>query len=91
MKQTPLRIHWEAEIIPTTAIKFQLRWGKDEQELEKAEWQGPEGDGSYYESSGADVQGVPSQAQYLQYRTELISLYGCGSPKLSEVRIEFEA
>ena len=90
-KQTPLRIYWEAEIVPTTAIKFQLRWGKDEQELENAEWQGPEGNGSYYETSGADIQGVPSQAQWLQYRAELISLYGCGSPQLSEVRIEFEA
>ena len=86
--QTPSRIHWEADVPETTALKFQLRWSATEEELERAAWHGPGGEATYYQTSGAEVWGVPRQARWLQYRAVFVSLYGCRSPKLWEVRID---
>ena len=84
----PDRIHWEAEVPETTELKFQLRWGESENQLRGAPWQGPEGSGTYYESSGDAIRGVPASARWLQYMATFVSLYGCRSPKLREVRVD---
>lgn len=86
--QTPVRIHWTAETPENTELKFQLRWAGSEEELEQAQWHGPSGEGTYYDNSGEEVQGVPSPAHWLQYRAVFVSLYGCSSPRLREVRID---
>lgn len=86
--QTPVRIHWEAEIPETTALKFQLRWAGSEKELERALWHGPNGEGTYYERSGEEVQRVPPAARWLQYRATFVSFRGCASVQLREVRVE---
>ena len=87
--QTPVRIHWEAEVSENTKLKFQLRWAGSEEELKQAKWQGPGGQGTYYENSGEEVQGVSPSARWLQYQAIFVSLYGCSSPRLREVRIDF--
>ena len=81
-------IHWESEETDLLNIKFQLRWSETEEGLEDATWSGPDGDKSYYEASGETIEGIPSDAQWLQYKATLISPYGCGTPKLKEVRID---
>ncbi len=81
------RIHWESEETDLLNIKFQLRWSETEEGLEDAAWSGPHGDKSYYETSGEAIEGIPSDAQWLQYKATFISPYGCGTPKLREVRI----
>lgn len=81
-------LYWESEETELLRIKFQLRWGVTEEALEAATWSGPYGDKLYYESSGEAIQGIPNDAQWLQYKATLVSPYGCGSPKLKEVRIE---
>ena len=82
-------IHWESEETDLLKIKFQLRVSDTEGGLETATWSGPEGDKSYYETTGEAIEGISSDAQWLQYKATLVSPYGCGSPKLHEVRIVF--
>ncbi len=81
-------IHWESEETELLKIKFQLRWSKTKAGLEAAAWRGPDGDNTYYKTSGETIEEIPSEAQWLQYKATFISPYGCGSPKLSEVRID---
>ncbi len=84
----PLRLIWEAEAPATNGLRFQLRWAQDADAIENANWHGPGGEGTYYESSGADIRGAARNARWLQYKADFISFYGCGSPKLREVCIE---
>ena len=84
----PRSLNWEAEIPPTNALRFQLRWAGTRDGLESAAWLGPEGEGTCYESSGGRIGNAVPKARWLQYKADFVSLYGCGSPKLHEVRIE---
>ena len=84
----PKRIHWEAEVPETTALKFQLRWAAEEGQLEEAPWEGPGGEGSTYEKSGGEIRRTSESRRWLQYRAEFESLYGCRSARLWEVRVE---
>ena len=87
--RTPRRIQWKGEETDLLKLKFQLRWAESKERLEDAVWMGPMGAMSHYETSGEAIEEVPRGAQWLQYRATFISPYGCGSPKLSEVRIGF--
>ncbi len=82
------RIHWDSEETEFLKIKFQLRWSESEAGLKDAVWMGSTGTASYYETTGKTIEGIPNDAQWLQYKATLISTYGCGSPKLKEVRID---
>jgi hypothetical protein len=84
----PARLHWDARVPETTAIKFQLRWAPSEQELDDAPWQGPGGEETHFETSGQQVAAFAPTAQWLQYRAIFYSLNGCRSPQLREVRVE---
>lgn len=83
------RIHWESEESEILEIKFQLRWSETEEGLGSAIWSGPNKEKLYYETSGETIEEAPSNAQWMQYKATFISPYGCGSPKLKEVRIDF--
>ncbi len=81
-------INWISEETDLLKIKFQLRESETKAGLDDAVWIGPEGEGSYYEASGESISGILNTSRWLQYKATFISLYGCGSPKLKEVRIE---
>ena len=85
----PERMDWKAEIPDKTNLRFQLRWAAAEAGLDAARWQGPGGVDSWYDQPGQGVRGVPVSAGWLQYRAAFVSLDGCRSPRLEEVRIEF--
>ena len=87
-KRKAHRIHWEGEETELLKIKFQLRGSETEERLNDALWMGPDGEGSYYTTSGETITGIPKHVQWLQYKATFISPYGCGSPKLKEVRID---
>ena len=89
-ERTPVAIGWDAETPETTQLKFQLRWANTEAQLERAQWQGPRGAGTYYERSGDAIGGVTPAARWLQYKATFVSLYGCRSPKLREVRVDLK-
>ena len=71
-----------------TALKFELRWAETEQGLASAPWRGPDGAGSFYEQPGQEVRGVDAVAAWLQYQAVFVSLNGCRSARLREVRID---
>ena len=85
----PLRLSWKAHTPGKTQVRFQLRWAESEEQLDSAPWQGPAGEGSFYEDSGGEIKGVALSARWLQYRATLVSFNGCQSPKLAEVRVDF--
>jgi len=88
--QVPIAISWDAEVPADAAIKFQVRWASTESGLEGAAWHGSNGVGTYFEQPGMTIANVPDGAGWLQYRAVLVSLYGCSSPRLSEVRIDLK-
>ena len=86
----PVRLSWQAQTPPGTQVKFQLRQAHSEDQLGSARWAGPSGQGSFYERSGETIRMPVGAAKWLQYKATFVSLNGCQSPKLQEVRIDFE-
>jgi hypothetical protein len=84
--ETLVRMSWEAEVPPPSQLRFQLRWAATEEQLEESGWFGAEGEDTYFDESGRQVN-IP--ARWLQYRAVFVSPYGCRSPKLREVRFDF--
>ena len=83
------RIHWEADETDLLKVKLQIRWAKTIANLDKAKWHGWSGKNTYYEKSGKRLYNIPYNARWLQYKATLVSPYGCGTPRLHEVRIEW--
>jgi hypothetical protein len=82
-------ISWQADVPVPSKLKFQLRWAKTEDLLESAEWNGPQGNDTYYETSGQLV-GEMKDARWIQYKAVFVSPYGCVSPRLSRVSFNYE-
>ena len=85
----PQRIHWDADVPKTTYLKFQIRGAASKKELENASWIKAEGESTYYEKSGQEINGITANTKWLQYRAFFISKDGCRSAQLKEVSIEF--
>lgn len=83
------RLSWEASTPGRTAVRFQVRTAMDKDSLERADWQGPAGPGSYFTASGADLRPV-KKFEWIQYRAVLDTFNGAASPVLSVVQIDFE-
>ncbi len=81
------RLRWKAETELGTGVKFQVRSAAAREELAIAKWSGPNGEGSFYLQSDADLVGVKPMDRWLQYRAVLVSPDGGNSPLLSEVEI----
>ncbi len=86
----PIRITWKAETPEKTQIKFQLRRAADQEQLEDALWEGPEGENTFYEKSSEAIKTMDKMTEWLQYRAMFVSLNGCNTAKLEEVRVDFE-
>lgn len=87
-EKQPRSIQWVSEESALLKLKFQLRSAVSEEGLASAAWMGPEGEDSYFESSGEEIHGSLEPSRWLQYKATFVSPYACGSPKLKEVRIE---
>ena len=87
----PCRISWEAEVPGTTALRFQLRGATTEEGLDAAPWLGPGGEGTCFETTGEEVPALFQWSRYIQYRALFTSRYGCRSPRLRAVQVEFRA
>jgi hypothetical protein len=85
----PAKLSWKATTPASTQVKFQLRQAQSEEGLREAAWKGPKGEGTFYERPGAEITGIEGPGKWLQYKAVLISLDGCRSPKLEEVRMDF--
>lgn len=89
--RTPTRLAWDADIPPTTSLRFQLRWAESEGRLKTAQWQGPSKEDDWFEISGSTVPAMPHAMQVIQYRAKFISPYDVASPRLREVRVDLES
>ncbi|RAV19607.1 FG-GAP repeat domain-containing protein [Paenibacillus contaminans] len=85
------RISWEAELQPKTWVKAQLRMADSREELECAEWQGPDGTAGTWFASGQLAEHVRQPGRWLQYRLALGAVNGGNSPRVTEVSVESEA
>ena len=59
--QIARRLYWDSEETDLLKIKFQLRWSESETGLEDAAWMGPDGEASFYETSGETIEGIPDR------------------------------
>ncbi|HWP40102.1 MAG TPA: VCBS repeat-containing protein [Tepidisphaeraceae bacterium] len=86
--QQALRLQWEAQTPPGTKVAFQIRLADSQDALNQAQWTGPEGPGSWYTSSGAQIARDPRQSgAWIQYRARLSSSNGGPTPDLQSVTI----
>jgi hypothetical protein len=67
-------------------VKFQIRSAVSEEGLESAQWEGPEGPGTYFGESGAALE-VGGNHRWLQYRVIFTTPDGGSTPVLEEVHI----
>jgi len=86
--ELPASIKWEAETPFGTAVHFQIRAADSEKEMENAKWQGPEGENSWFTTSGSEIKSL--KASFVQYRARLITPNGAATPYLTSVEIAFK-
>jgi hypothetical protein len=77
----PAKVSWQAENGIKTWVKLQLRCGVTEEALQSAPWFDPC-------DNGADITALPLTG-LLQYQLELGAACGCGTPRVTEVTVEF--
>ena len=83
------RIEWQAQTPHESRVLLQVRTAPDERSLEQAEWVGPRGPGSTYDSSGSRL-ATPAGHGWIQYRAILVSPNGAVSPALEKVSIRYD-
>ncbi len=89
--RTPTHLSGTAQIPEKTQLRFQLRWADNEQQLADTDWLGPAGPGSFYDEPGRPIVNPPQPSRWLQYKATFVSLNGTRTPRLEEVRVEFQA
>ena len=77
----PVNVSWKAENGPKTWVTMALRCADSAEELERAPW-------STSFDSGADISHL-ALSGYIQYRLELGAKCGCGTPRVTEVTVDF--
>ncbi len=77
-----VKVFWEATNGKKTWVKIKLRCAKTEAELENAAW-------SESFENGADISAL-NLTGFVQYQLELGAYCGCGTPRVTEVTIDFE-
>ncbi len=75
-------VNWVAENGKKTWVKIQLRCANTEEALNDAEW-------SESFENGADISAL-NLTGFVQYKLELGARCGCGTPRVSEVTVDFE-
>ncbi len=77
-----VRLHWEADVPEGTWVRGQVRAAATEEALAAEEWHDPGEDGAF---------SLPlASSRWLQYRLALGAPDGCGTPRVSEVRVTWE-
>lgn len=79
-------IAWRATTPPKTWVRAQVRAAASRHGLTDACWTGPAGEGSWYECDGTIGAELPA-GPWVQYRLALGATNGCGTPRVTEVRL----
>jgi hypothetical protein len=82
----PVHLTWWGETPACSSIQFQLRTASTLAELERSEWRGPKGGGSFFVKRSQDVKGIPA-GEWVQYRVIFASDNGAYSAVLDGVEI----
>jgi len=83
----PDRLAFSADTPFGTGVELQVRTAATMPDLASAQWNGPEGPGSWYRDSGARLPG--ESAAWIQYRARLTTPNGAATPYLERVEISF--
>ncbi len=81
-EESATKVSWVAENGKKTWVKIQLRCADSIEALETAEW-------SESFENGADISAL-NLTGYVQYKLELGAYCGCGTPRVTEVTVDFE-
>ncbi len=79
-------IDWRAATPAGSQVKFQLRAADSAEILDEANWMGPDGPDSYYQSPGPVE---PLHGKAFQYRALFVSRDGSNYPELDEVTLGY--
>ena len=79
--EKPVKVSWIAENGKKTWVKMQLRCAETAEALEKAPW-------SESFENDADISHL-NLTGFIQYKLELGAKCGCGTPRVTEVTIDF--
>ncbi len=81
-EKSATKVSWEATNGKKTWVKIQFRCAEIADNLEKAEW-------SESFENGADISAL-NLTGYIQYKLELGAYCGIGTPRVTEITVEFE-
>ena len=84
------RLSWSGETPFGTGLRFQLRTSSRREDLDKADWLGPQGKDSFYLKPGDELPDTTARDSWLQYRAIFTSPDGGNSAILKEVSLECE-
>ena len=85
----PTRIAWEAETPARTWVKAQLRSAATRAALERADWQGAAGAGSWF-AAGDSLEGGQLPGDWIQYRLALGAFNSGSTPRVRAVHLEYQ-
>jgi len=86
--KNPVSLKWEGETPNFSSLKFQIRSADSEELLNKSEWRGPVGPGSYYTDEDNYLSNI--SGEWIQYRALFDTGNGANTPVLNLVEITFE-
>ena len=83
------RLVWQAVTPHQSSVAFQVRTASRKENLEEAQWMGPQGTGTFYTRPALPLN-LREGNSWIQYRAVLHSPHGVASPILEEVRLSFK-
>ncbi len=86
-----LKFKWAAETPPGTDVKFQFRSGWTLDELENAQWRGPDGPNSYFTVSGQQFDSFHDGHRWFQVKAILTSSDSTATPTVDSIIVEFDS
>lgn len=82
-------LRWKAETPHHTKVEFQVRTSSSKDGLDRAVWQGPDGENSYYFKSGQALTPQGSTGSWIQYKATLVSPNDANTPILESVSVSY--
>ncbi|MCX6992890.1 MAG: VCBS repeat-containing protein [Kiritimatiellaeota bacterium] len=79
---------WEAELLPKTWVRGQVRFAETREGLDAAAWQGADGPETWLDNAQAIHKGPP-HGRWAQYRLALGAKGGGCTPRVTEVRLSY--
>ncbi|MFH1508606.1 MAG: type II secretion system protein [bacterium] len=85
------RIKWNADIVPNTTLKLQVRTADTNDNLPSATWYGPDGAGTYFDTNsfGEKLHANHDGDRWIQYKAILDTSNTAFTPALEDVTISY--